>query len=109
MDYYIAAFAIFLYLVNANTAGSIKRSFVNAIFFISNCLGNIAGRFAFKTSEAPAYISQIVAVPVSYCASAFLLIAFAFYAMMQNKIKADLLAVLGGDEEGVLDASMFWR
>lgn len=39
----------------------------------------------------------------SHIALALLLIAFAFYAMKQNNIKADLLVALGGEDEDVLD------
>jgi hypothetical protein len=76
---------------------------MSAPFFISYCLGNIAGPFVFKASETPVYTSGIIAVLVSYNALALLLVAFPFYASRQNNIKADLLVVLDGQDEGVLD------
>ena len=90
-------------LITANVAGSTKRSAVNAIFFISYCVGNIIGPFAFKSSEAPVYTSGIVAILVAYCVEIGLLVAFAFYMIMMNKKKASALAALqaahAGDEQ----------
>lgn len=90
-------------LLTANVAGSTKRSTVNAIFFISYCVGNIIGPFAFKSNEAPVYTSGIVAILVAYCVEIGLLIAFAFYMIIMNKQKASDLAALqaahGGDEQ----------
>ena len=96
-------------LITANTAGSTKRSAVNAIFFISYCVGNIIGPFAFKSNEAPVYTSGIIAILVAYCTEIFFLAAFAVYAAWLNRSKAAALdavrAATGSTEhEGVLDA-----
>ena len=74
-------------LITANTGGSTKRSVVNAVFFISYCVGNIIGPFSFKESEAPKYTSGIIAMLVAYCVEIFLLLAFALYAAKLNKSK----------------------
>lgn len=86
-------------LITANTAGSTKRSVVNALFFVSYCAGNIVGPFAFKSSEAPEYTSGIIAMLVSYCAEIVLMLAFAAYMMYLNKKKEEALDTgLGQDE-----------
>jgi hypothetical protein len=74
-------------LIAANTAGSTKRTTVNAIFFISYCVGNIIGPFAFKSSEAPRYPSGIIAIMVSYCVEIVVLGVFAMYLASRNKLK----------------------
>jgi len=78
-------------LITANTAGSTKRSVVNAMFFISYCVGNIVGPFAFKPSESPEYTSGIIAMLVAYCAEIALMLAFVAYAIYLNKSKEDAL------------------
>ena len=84
---YTASFSMIMSLLTANTAGSTKRSVVNAVFFVAYCVGNIVGPFAFKTEEAPQYISGIIAILVAYCCEIALLAAFAMYAIYLNKQK----------------------
>ncbi|KAL1854509.1 hypothetical protein VTK73DRAFT_8731 [Phialemonium thermophilum] len=100
---YTASFSMIMSLITANTAGSTKRSTVNAVFFISYCVGNIIGPFAFKANEAPVYTSGIIAVLVGFCVEIALLCAFAVYMRYMNKRKADTLAQLqvetGNDEQ----------
>ena len=90
-------------LITANTAGSTKRSTVNAVFFISYCVGNIIGPFSFKPSEAPVYQSGIIAIMVAYCVEIVLLILFAIYTAWLNKQKAagrdEMQGELGGEED----------
>jgi hypothetical protein len=87
-------------LITANTAGSTKRTTVNALFFISYCVGNIIGPFAFKSSEAPTYPSGIVAIMVAYCVEIVVLIGFALHLAACNKRKA-----AGLIESGMINAS----
>ena len=95
-------------LITANTGGSTKRTTVNALFFISYCVGNIVGPFAFKSSEAPRYPSGIVAIMVSYCVEIVVLLLFARYLSWRNRVKARRLAEQGlgatGEEEMALMA-----
>lgn len=74
-------------LITANTAGSTKRTVVNAAFFVSYCAGNIIGPFAFISTEAPIYKSGIIAVLVAFCAEIALLLVYALWAARLNKIK----------------------
>jgi hypothetical protein len=79
-------------LITANIAGSTKRTTVNAIFFISYCVGNIIGPFAFKSTEAPRYPSGIIAIMVAYCVEIVVLLLFSRYLSWCNRVKArDLL------------------
>jgi hypothetical protein len=71
----------------SNTAGSTKRTVVNASFFVSYCVGNIIGPFAFISNEAPTYRSGIIAIMVSYCVEIAVLITFGLYLAAQNKLK----------------------
>ena len=82
-------------LITANTGGSTKRTTVNALFFISYCVGNIIGPFAFKSSEAPGYRSGITAILVAYCVEIGVCIGFAFYLAACNKKKESGLTVSG--------------
>ncbi|RAK99292.1 MFS general substrate transporter [Aspergillus ibericus CBS 121593] len=88
---YTASFAMVMSLITANTGGSTKRTVVNALFFVSYCVGNIVGPFSFKSNEAPTYTSGIVAMLVAYCVEIFLLLAFAAYAVMLNRKKMEVL------------------
>lgn len=89
-------------LITANTGGTTKRSVVNAIFFISYCVGNIIGPFAFKPDEAPQYTSGIIAMLVAYCVEIFLLLAFAVYAAHLNR-KKNGIASREGQRDTELD------
>jgi hypothetical protein len=82
-------------LITANTAGSTKRTTVSAIFFISYCVGNIIGPFAFKSSEAPRYPSGIIAIMVAYCVEIAVLLIFSRYLSWCNKVKAKRVAEKG--------------
>ena len=80
-------------LITANTAGSTKRTTVNAIFFISYCVGNIIGPFAFISSEAPVYKSGIIAILVANCVEVGILLGFAAYlAFCNTKKEKNLIA-----------------
>lgn len=74
-------------LITANTDGSMKRTITNALFFVSYCLGNIAGPFAFRAKEAPVYSSGIVAMLTAYCVEVVALLGFAVYMAYLNKKK----------------------
>jgi hypothetical protein len=93
-------------LITANTAGSTKRTTVNAIFFISYCVGNIIGPFAFKASEAPRYPSGIIAIMVAYCVEIVVLALFALYLASLNRQKdkewAKMSVQEASDEEKAL-------
>ena len=86
--FYTASFAMCMSLITANTAGSTKRTTVNALFFISYCVGNIIGPFAFKSSEAPRYRSGITAIMVAYCVEIVVLVLFSRYLSWRNSVKA---------------------
>jgi hypothetical protein len=75
-------------LITANTAGATKRTVINASFFVSYCVGNIIGPFAFKDNEAPVYTSGITAILVAYCLEVALFVIFAWYMMVLNRGKA---------------------
>jgi hypothetical protein len=96
--FYTASFAMCMSLLTANTGGSTKRTTVNAIFFISYCVGNIIGPFAFKSSEAPRYPSGIIAIMVAYCVEIVVLILFAQYLSWRNNVKARNLIEKGLEE-----------
>ena len=84
-------------LITANIGGSTKRTTVNALFFISYCAGNIIGPFAFKTSEAPAYRSGIIAIMVAYCVEIAVLVGFSLYLANANRRKESHLRETGRD------------
>ncbi|KAK3637722.1 hypothetical protein LTR22_018123 [Elasticomyces elasticus] len=87
---YTASFAMIMSLIISNTAGSTKRTTVNALFFVSYCVGNIIGPFAFKQSEAPVYASGITAMLVAYCVEIVALLCFAVYAAFLNGKKEEV-------------------
>ncbi|XRM46731.1 hypothetical protein ABZX51_009760 [Aspergillus tubingensis] len=98
---YTASFAMIMSLITANTGGTTKRSVVNAIFFISYCVGNIVGPFAFKSDEAPQYTSGIIAMLVAYCVEIFLLLGFAVYAAYLNRTKDGITTTSGQTDSDV--------
>jgi hypothetical protein len=93
--FYTASFAMTMSFITANTAGSTKRTIVNAIFFVSYCVGNIIGPFAFKSTEAPTYPSGIIAIMTAYCVEIVVFFCFAFYLRMCNARKEKKLVELG--------------
>lgn len=52
---YNAAFVLFLSLSTSNVAGHTKKITANTLLFIGVCVGNIAGPFFYKSSQAPRY------------------------------------------------------
>ena len=88
-------------LITANTGGSTKRTVVNAAFFVSYCVGNIIGPFAFKVTEAPVYQSGITAVLVAFVAEIALLLSYALYAILLNKRKISREAQVVGENRTV--------
>lgn len=92
---YTASFSMIMSLITSNTAGTTKRYAINAIFFISYCVGNIVGPFAFKQSESPTYTSGIVTILIAYCVEIVLLLGFGAYMAYLNKRKNEKLAAMG--------------
>ena len=82
-------------LITANTGGSTKLTTVNALFFISYCVGNIIGPFAFKSSEAPVYQSGITAILVAYCVEIAVCCGFAVFLASCNRKKDMNLITIG--------------
>ncbi|OJD33102.1 mfs allantoate transporter [Diplodia corticola] len=63
---YNASFVMLLSLTTGNIAGHTKKVVTNACLFTGYCVGNIAGPFFYKTSQAPTYALGIWSMIVSH-------------------------------------------
>lgn len=82
---YNAAFVLILSLVTSNTAGHSKKVMTNAVTFLGYCVGNIAGPFFYKSSQAPRFPLGIGSLLFSHFFEIALVIALAFYLKWENK------------------------
>jgi MFS family permease len=63
---YPTGFMVLLGLLATNVAGTTKKSTASALVFVAYCVGQIAGPQFFKSTQAPAYHSGIVAMLVGF-------------------------------------------
>ncbi|KAI1377624.1 MFS general substrate transporter [Hypoxylon crocopeplum] len=82
---YPVGFMIILGLLSTNIAGSTKRSVASGWIFICYCVGQIAGPQFFKSTEAPAYHSGIVAMLCGFILNLVLNQVLRFLYLVENK------------------------
>jgi hypothetical protein len=82
---YNAAFVLMLSLVTANTAGHTKKVVTNTFVFLGYCVGNIAGPFFYKTSQAPKYPFGMGSLMFSHLMEIILVVALGFYLAWKNR------------------------
>jgi MFS family permease len=70
-----------LSLISSNVAGFTKKATVNALTFITYCLGNIVGPQFFSISQAPRYPRGITASLCGFCLVVVFIASMRFYLM----------------------------
>uniref|UniRef100_A0A060SY94 ARAD1A19030p n=1 Tax=Blastobotrys adeninivorans TaxID=409370 RepID=A0A060SY94_BLAAD len=85
---YNAAFVIFLSMVTGNIAGHSKKVTANGMLFLGVCVGNIAGPFFYKSSQAPKYPLGIGSMLFSHFCEILCLILLGIWLKYQN-VKRD--------------------
>ncbi|KAI9647906.1 hypothetical protein NHQ30_004295 [Ciborinia camelliae] len=81
--FYNASFVLLLSILTANTAGHTKKILTNATLFIGFCVGNIAGPFFYKSSQAPKYTLGIWSIIVCHLLEVVLIL------MLRGLLKRD--------------------
>ncbi|KAG9008333.1 hypothetical protein FRB94_013379 [Tulasnella sp. JGI-2019a] len=89
-------FVLSLSLITSNTGGQTKKMILAATIWLGACVGNIAGPFFYKTSQAPTYRLGIGSMLVANCLEVLIIIALRLIFIHGNKQKekaaAELLA-----------------
>ncbi|OMP86146.1 putative transporter [Diplodia seriata] len=94
-----ANFPLMLSLTAANVGGFTKKNTVNAMLFVSYCVGNIIGPQLFFDREAPKYQSGFLAMLICFVLGIVFSIALRFYYIWENK-RRDAKAAVGNDGLG---------
>lgn len=81
-------FPLILSLIASNFAGQTKKTFMNALFFVAYCAGNIVGPQVFLTREAPTYYSAF-ATMISLTTLNFLLFLILRFVLVRENQKRD--------------------
>jgi hypothetical protein len=97
---YPVGFLVILGLLSCNIAGSTKRSVANGWVFVCYCVGQISGPQMFKSTEAPAYKSGIVAMLCAFCIHLVLNQILRLIYVRENKRRDD---ALGGRSQLEID------
>jgi hypothetical protein len=97
---YPVGFMVILGLLSTNIAGSTKRSVASGWVFVCYCVGQIAGPQFFKSTQAPAYRSGIVAMLCGFIINLVLNQVLRFLYVRENSKRDKLIA--GKTEEELL-------
>ncbi|KAL6251756.1 hypothetical protein RBB50_001966 [Rhinocladiella similis] len=85
---YWAPYVLSTSLPMANTSGHSKKVTMNAIFFLSYCLGNILGPQVFRSSDAPAYSHGYIGLLCCIVVAIVAIGVYAFLCIAENKRRA---------------------
>lgn len=104
---YAATFALALSLLTSNVAGRTKKTFVNGMFLIAFCAGNLIGPQTFREKDKPKYVPALTSIVVLYAFSMFLMVCVHFLYTNRNKKRAALWAEgsdpVANDQEDLTD------
>lgn len=84
---YQASFVISLSLITSNVGGQSKKMIVSGMIWFGACIGNIAGPFFYKTSQAPSYHLGIGSLLVANCLEFALFFVFRYAFIWENRKK----------------------
>ncbi|CAI6082022.1 unnamed protein product [Clonostachys chloroleuca] len=84
---YTVNFPMVLIMNTANSAGITKKTTVNAMSFVSYCVGNIIGPQLFFAHEAPSYPAGFASMLVCFVVAIFATIGLRFYLIWENRKK----------------------
>lgn len=73
--------------IASNTGGYTKMFTVDAIFYVSLCLGNLAGPFTFKSSESPTYPSGKTSMAATSAAALVVMVMLMLLNMWRNRCR----------------------
>ncbi|GMF04847.1 unnamed protein product [Ambrosiozyma monospora] len=77
--------------VQANTAGSTKKSVTYGFNYLGYCGGAITGTQTFRSDQAPKYTGGFISMLVAYCACMVLSIIYWFVSDQMNRKKKHYL------------------
>ncbi|KAL2857735.1 major facilitator superfamily domain-containing protein [Aspergillus pseudoustus] len=84
---YSAGIPILMSIVASNVAGYTKRTTVNAVMFMGNCVGNITGPFLFFPGEMPDYESAWLGIMISLAIAVVSILALRQVLQFQNRCR----------------------
>lgn len=102
-----AAFVLLLSLQTANTAGHTKKVTVSAILFLGYCVGNIAGPFFYKTSQAPTYTLGIWSMVTSHLVEIATILVMRFALQWENRRRDRLYGLVEDMDRRDVSATAF--
>ncbi|GMG19137.1 unnamed protein product [Ambrosiozyma monospora] len=91
MYFYFASYIVMMSCVQANTAGSTKKSVTYGFNYLGYCGGAITGTQTFRSDQAPKYTGGFISILVAYCACMVLSIIYWFVSDQMNRKKKNYL------------------
>lgn len=89
---------LLLSLQTANTAGHTKKVVVSAILFLGYCVGNIAGPFFYKASQAPIYPLGIWSMIGSQLIEIGIILVMRFALQWENRYRDRMYGTVESQE-----------
>ncbi|RAO69017.1 uncharacterized protein BHQ10_005029 [Talaromyces amestolkiae] len=86
-------------LIPSNVAGRTKTTIISSMTMIAYCVGNMAGAQVFQTKDAPRYVKGTIACSVCFGLQSFLILAWRFWYMWENRRRDRLAAESGLTKE----------
>ncbi|KAG8853265.1 hypothetical protein FRB96_008349 [Tulasnella sp. 330] len=96
---YQTTFVLSLSLITSNTGGQTKKMILAATIWLGACIGNIAGPFFYKTSQAPTYRLGIGSMLVANCLEVLIILILRIIFIRANKAKERRAAELQAEAE----------
>lgn len=100
---YQASFVISLSLITSNTGGQSKKMIVSGMIWFGACIGNIAGPFFYKSSQAPSYHMGIGSLLVANFIELALFFVFRYAFRWENRRKKQQRDILRAQGEVTAD------
>lgn len=101
--FYFASYVVMISCVQANTAGSTKKSVTYSFNYLGYCGGAITGTQTFRSNQAPKYTGGFISMIVGYCACMLLSALYWLVCIVLNRRKRALLEIRQTDDEAVFE------
>lgn len=85
--FYFASYVVMISCVQANTAGSTKKTMTYCFNYLGYCGGAITGTQTFRSNQAPRYTGGFISMLVGYCACMFLSGSYWLVCIILNRRK----------------------
>ena len=101
--FYFASYVVIISCVQANTAGSTKKTITYSFNYLGYCGGAITGTQTFRSNQAPKYTGGFISMLVGYCACMFLSGLYWVVCIVLNRRKQAFLDSHKTDGEAIFE------